>query len=457
MAEFLAKLSQVIVDERLIPRRSSILLSVSGGLDSMTLLSALAQLQPRFSWQLQVAHFNHHLRRRAADADQRFVERQCKKLKIPCSVGHWDSEAKAAAIKKHGVERAAREARLRFLNSTATRLRIRRVITAHHADDQVELFFVRLLRGAGSKGLGGMSARSQVSVLKGVTIVRPLLRFTRGELQDWATKNDVRFREDATNADSRYLRNRVRHALLPVLEQRFSIATKENILRTMRILRDESDWLRAEARKRLASRSRSLVNFDKLHPALQRQMLVLQLEKLELRFDAALVERLRQCADVQINSPGNCFISRDHRGRIQVHQKDADRPSNQVRTISLSASHGNHRIDNIVLDWSKTRSKNQLDFGAGREFFDAAAIGTTVTIRHWRAGDRFQPIGMSQAVKVQNLFTNAKVPRNKRHQRLLATTARGEIFWVEGLRIGERFKVTSQTKTYLVWHWREVS
>ncbi len=123
--------------------------------------------------------------------------------------------------------------------------------------------------------------------------------------------------------------------------------------------------------------------------------------------------------------------------------------------IDLATPSGHTIFDSVRIHW-RISSKSGADFETNtcREFFDKEKVGSRITLRHWRPGDRFQPIGMSQPVILQDLFTNAKVPRERRHLLVVAESAIGEIFWVEGLRIAERFKLTKNTIRRLQWHWQ---
>jgi tRNA(Ile)-lysidine synthetase-like protein len=109
------------------------------------------------------------------------------------------------------------------------------------------------------------------------------------------------------------------------------------------------------------------------------------------------------------------------------------------------------------LNWRMMAGKSLSRFATRREFFDADKVGNEIVLRHWRVGDRFQPIGLKSPVKLQDLFTNTKIPRERRHELIMATTVRDEIFWVEGLRISEKFKIAPQTKQQLIWNWRKVA
>ena len=181
MSEFLQRTESEIQNRQLLSRGQKILVAVSGGADSMVLLHALHSLAKENRWQISVAHFNHQLRGRASVADEKLVRVATKKLRLKFFGGGADVKA-FAAQSKLSVEMAARKLRHEFLAKLAREQKISIVALAHHADDQVELFFLRLLRGAGGEGLAGMKWRSPSPADKSIVLVRPLLRFSKAEL-----------------------------------------------------------------------------------------------------------------------------------------------------------------------------------------------------------------------------------------------------------------------------------
>jgi len=451
---FLNRLARVIRTERLLPRKATVLVAVSGGLDSLVLLTALARLKDEFGWRVAAAHFNHQLRGRAADADEQFVGRSCSALRVPCQVGRWLKEERTAATKAGGIEHAARLARRGFLGRVAANAGARHIVLAHHADDQVEHFFVRLLRGAGSRALGGMRRRSRHGPPLNAWLVRPFLDFRRAEIAAWAEAQQLRHREDASNRDPRFMRNRVRHELLPYLTRRFAPAVADLVLRTMRGLADEAEWLRAAAADYLRQPPALRPPFDRCPPALQRHALALQLEAHALKFDSATLETLRAAAGTVVTCPGNHQLVRDELGTLSLHEASNPSFENGSVSVQLAGRAGAAQFRGLEINWSLQAGQRAIQFQAQREFFDADRVGQTVILRPWQAGDRFQPIGMNRPVKLQDLFTNAKVPPTDRRRRVVAATGTGEIFWVEGLRIGERFKLSATTQTRLRWCWR---
>lgn len=449
---------QSIRARQLFRRRARIVVAVSGGLDSMVLLHLLQQLAPAFGWKLFVAHFNHQLRGRASDADERFVKQTAAALRLPFRAGRGTVKTFA---KRHGlsVEMAARELRHEFLARTAVRLHCPVVALAHHADDQVELFFLRLLRGAGGEGLAGMKWRSPSPANQTLELVRPLLDVSKADLATFADANGIRFREDASNASADILRNRVRHELLPLLRNRFQPALDRTILRLMDIVGADaevaSDAARAGLRLNTGSRLHRLSDWP---VGLQRRVIQLQLQKHKIEASFDLIESLRGMPDQPVTVRPGLRVACDAAGRILKVAATSDKFRRQRAVIRLAGAAGEFTFAGAAINWERLKATGVgLPVTvAGQELFDAAKVGAKIVVRHWQPGDRFQPIGMSTAVKLQDWFTNQKVPRARRRQLIVATTAAGEIFWVEDQRIGERFKLTAATPRRLNWRWRRL-
>ena len=409
------------------------LVGVSGGVDSMVLLHLLSK-HPK----IQVAHFNHQLRGKASDADERLVRQTAKKLGIPCHVECADVKA-VAREQKLSIEMAARKCRHEFFARLAHQLGIRRIVLAHHADDQVELFFLRLLRGAGPEGLAGMASSSPSPVDPALTIIRPLLCLTKDEIRSYAVEHKIPFREDATNTSESILRNRIRHKLIPLLKSDYQPGLTQAILRVIGLLKAESDFIAGEA-------ERSREPFDQLPVALQRRRVRDELYAADIDPNFDLIEHLRVHPKIAIMvSPGQT-VMREPSGTLRVSEPTFWATHNVSVNV---ANPGSVEVAGVIIHWSNRKGKPAKQ----TEYFDADRIGDRVILRHWRPGDRFQPIGMKNSVKLQDLFTNLKVPRDQRHQRVIATTADGEIFWVEGLRIAEAFKIRPSTARILRWRW----
>ena len=463
--------------------------AVSGGCDSMVLLDLLARLATRTGWRLTVAHFNHRLRGRASNADVRFVREAARRRRLPCVTGQGAVRAHA---RDRGVslEMAARELRHDFLARCARAAGATGILLAHHADDQVETFLLRLTRGAGAGALAGMKWVAPSPADPDARLLRPLLDTTRAELRDYARRRQIAFRLDATNSSLEPRRNLIRRRLLPWLKQRVQPAIVSTIRRIMTVVGDDAEVVDALARAWLAGRRRP--RFEALAAAVQRQAVVIELRRLGIEPTFERVERLRldPGRPVAVGRPGR--VVRDEAGTLRYLGRNeaagarpvppdsgraapdrGRRPATHARRQAVAAGvpnpeaavtweigrvAGTGEFAGVRFRWlvraGRLRGRTRLEPEPGRERFDAGQVGHRVTLRLWQPGDRFQPIGLPGAAKLQDLFTNAKVPRAERRRRVLGVTGSGEIFWVEGLRIGERFKLTGATRRVLEWRWQ---
>jgi tRNA(Ile)-lysidine synthase len=434
----------------------------------MVLLRVLHSLAPRNRWHISVAHFNHRLRGHASDADERLVRKTAAAMKLRVAVEGADVKA-FAAKSKLSLEMAARELRHDFLARVARKKKIKTIALAHHAGDQVELFFLRLLRGAGGEGLAGMKWRSPSPADKTISLVRPLLGFSKVELAEFARENKIHFRDDATNFSSNFLRNRIRNELLPLLRKDYQPGLDKAVLRLMEIVGAEAEfageaarqWLKTggadllvsrDARQRLPTKA----DFDKLPVAIQRRVLQSQLAEAGVALDFGLIELLRQSADCFVSVGSKISVARDADGKVVLRAEPISKFNEREQAVKLGRT-GCAEFGDRHFRWQVQARKHTGETPVPlkqKEVFDADKIGGGIALRHWHAGDRFQPIGLKSAAKLQDLFVNAKISATRRRELVLAATVNGEIFWVEGLRISESFKLTPNTKRCLVWRWR---
>jgi tRNA(Ile)-lysidine synthase len=450
-----AHVEESIRERRLLPRGGRILVAVSGGLDSVVLLHLLQALAVKRAWQLTVAHLNHQLRGRSSGADERFVCRLARELGLPVVV----ERANVRAFAREGrlsLEMAARKIRHEFLARAAVQANARQIALAHQADDQVELFFLRLFRGSGGEGLSGMNWKSPSPANPELQLIRPLLDVPRAALREFAQANGITWREDASNASPDILRNRIRHELLPLLVRRYQPSLARTVLRAMEIVGGESSHVREAAQAWLRRKPR--ISFARLSPAVQRMALRLQLLEQGIAPDFDLIETLRDEPDQKITVKPGFAVSRDADGRVKLCA--AHRAAFQLgeQCLALKGSRGSRVFGGIQFSWRQVRLVGDHRPAAQScvEWFDADAVGSPIRLRYWRPGDRFQPIGMPTVVKLQDLLTNARIPRDARRRLSVAETEDGRLFWVESLRIGEAFKLTPRTNRRLQWRWQRL-
>jgi len=461
-----AHVEQSFRQRGLAPAGERLLVAVSGGLDSVVLLHVLRALVPRFDWQLGVAHFNHQLRGRSAAGDEQFVRRLAGAWALPFFAGRAAVRS-LARTQKLSLEMAAREARHAFLAQTAAHFQAATVALAHHADDQVELFFLRLFRGAGGEGLGGMKWRSPSPARAGLTLIRPLLDVPREALLAYARQHRLTWREDVTNASRDIKRNRIRHELVPLVKAQYQPALARTVPRLMAIIRAEAEAVQAAAEDWRSRKPRPA--FATLPVAVQRAVVQAQLLERGLAPDFNLIETLRLRPNHPASVDSRTTVTRKVSGCVQVTIQSAPRPP--TRRLSTPASfrteHQRLRLRGAggEAEWGGVRFRWRLmqrrgdrrpPARPGVEWLDADAVGSEIELRHWRPGDRFQPIGLPAPAKLQDLLTNAGIPRERRRALVVAATAEGRLFWVEGLRLGEPGKLTSRTIRRLQWRWQRL-
>jgi tRNA(Ile)-lysidine synthase len=442
-SDLVLRVHKTIQQHQLLPAGKPVLIGVSGGIDSVVLLHLLHRAG---AWPLHVAHFNHCLRGAESDGDESFAQSMAASLGLPFVSARGDVEG-FAELNGISIEMAARELRHQFFLESAQQLGVDRIALAHHADDQIETFWLRLLRGDVGPGLTGMRWSRPARAGANISIVRPLLGIAKSDLIHFARENEISFRDDSSNSSPDIVRNRLRLEIIARLKT-FQPALREVTLRTIRILAAEKDFLEKHARDWLKNRSPAFLD---IHVALQREILRLQLLELGLKPNFELIESLRSTPGLPVSvSPAQSVLRADS-GMVTALTKSAVSFSEGAMSID-TAEPGRTAFEGVDFEWQLVTKRGEPN--PGFEYFDADQVGRHVTLRHWRRGDRFHPIGMSSDAKLQDLFTNWKVPAAEKRRRLLAADSRGKIFWVEGLRISEPHKVIPQTAHILKWAWQ---
>ena len=436
--------------QALIPRGGRVVAAVSGGGDSVALLHLLAELAERSLLTLAgVAHVNHRLRRPASDEDERFCRDLARRFGVPCLVESV-AVADVARSRRVSVELAGHHVRHAFFARAAAELEAGRVALGHTIDDQAETVLLRLIRGAGAAGLSGMRPRAGV-------LVRPLLGVGRAELRRYLADGGVPFREDASNADLRVPRNRVRHELLPHLRT-YSPRIVEALARQADIARADEAWLSYRANQAaadLVSQERGFVELDAaglaaLPPALARRVARDALARVEPRrrevgFDA--IERVRRTAaggPARTDVPG-CRVERAA-GRVRLVPRrgragPAPRPGFAYRLAipgEIAVPEAGVRVRAEVVE---AAAGARGDGGGGRTALVALPAAAPLVVRSWRFGDRYRPLGLGgRSRKLQDLFVDRKVPRDERTRIPLVLDADGRVIWVVGFGIGHDFR-----------------
>ena len=244
MTNFLHKLRAWADAAAMLSSCATVLACVSGGADSTAMLHALLALAPQYKYRVAAAHFDHRLRGAESDRDREFTAELCGKLNVPCRVGHGDTRGYARE-RGLGVEEAARELRYAFFREVAAEIGGGvNIATAHNADDNAETMLLNLARGAGTRGLAG------IPPVRG-NVVRPMLCFTRAEIERYLAGNDLPYTVDSTNAEYDYARNKIRGLVMPVLRD-INARISEHALAASRLLREDDEYITEHARAFIA-------------------------------------------------------------------------------------------------------------------------------------------------------------------------------------------------------------
>ena len=430
---------------RLIAEGEKIILALSGGIDSMVLADLLLKAKVEFV----AVHCNFHLRGEESDGDEKFVRGYAERNGIQCFVKHFETE-KYAAEQGVSIEMAARDLRYAWFEELRQQLGYDKIAVAHHADDQAETFFINLLRGAGLNGLKGMKPQNGV-------IIRPLLWASREQIRKYAVENHIVWREDHTNAESVYLRNKIRNQLLPAFDELHSDA-RQGLYKSLEHLASENELYRALLREKLAQIVEREGDVQRLPysklvkteapepvegPTFSFQLLFEWLRQFGFNTDQChfIYDAIGKGVGNQYFSATHCVvIGRDGLQLSELTEKTNDEIQIQRGEVEiLSPVHlcfsKLEKTSDFVID--KSPEVAQLDFDT---------LKFPLTLRHWRHGDRFHPLGMKGSKLLSDFFVDQKFTEYQKQNVWLLVSADNAIVWMVGHRIDERFKTNSETK-----------
>jgi len=445
------ELFQLIRKERLIEPGERVLVGVSGGIDSATLLHLLAALGQRVPHELAIAHVNHLLRGDEADRDEAFVRSLGARLSIPVHVRRVDvkSEAKASG---RSVQHMGRDIRYAYFDALAAEFAYDRIAIAHNLDDQVETFILRMVKGTGIRGL------SAIPVKRG-KIIRPLLHTPRASIEAYARGNGITWVDDSSNTSVVYERNYVRNRVVPLLET-LNPRFRSRMVALLADLTTINTRFGDAAAAFLAARSREeegdillpLLDFKALEGDVRYRVIALVMARLvpsliPLREHILLIDKALASVrpNVAITLPHGVRMKKVYDTIVFTAS-----PAASIVTERFPLHTGDNRIPvlGLALEVTLTDARPPtLDGDAATAFFDASKTGD-LSVRTFRDGDRFYPLGMDRPMKLKDYFISRKVPRERRRF-IPLLLSEDDIIWVVGERIDDRFKVTDATTRLL--------
>jgi len=446
----LARVKKTLKKYNMLTQGEKVVLGVSGGADSIAMLYAFNELID-YGLEIIVAHLNHGIREDEAKRDSDFVKETAKSLGLTFVYGEVDT-LKFKEESALSLEDAARTLRYKFFNQVMNKHYATKIATAHTMDDQAETVLMRLLRGSGSKGLSGIPPVSN-------SIVRPLIDTSRSEVEEYLRFKKVEWVEDTTNESMEFLRNRVRHNLLVELES-YNPQIKETLSRTADILRAEEEFISKEALKHFGdifnpNKSEligDLKHYRNIDKSLRFSLLRLAIEK--------IAGSLKNISSIHIVSADDFLLSDAASGEVELPQgtvmvkgydiflvtKKSELEREFSYTIQTAGKWSFPEFE-VELSILKTDTLDENDESVA--YFDPETVKFPLQVRNFNPGDRFSPLGMTTSKKLQDYFTDIKLPQFLR-SRVPIFICSGEIMWLGGIRLDNRFKITDKNKEVLM-------
>ncbi len=422
--------------------------AVSGGADSVALLLLLAELRKQLGIVLSVVHFNHKLRGKDSDRDEKFVAKLAEKYGLAFHAGRADIAAKAKSNKAN-LEDTARRARYEFFARLVEDGRVDKVAVAHTADDQAETVLAHILRGTGLAGLGG------IHPVVG-HVVRPLLGVRRAELRAYLRSKRQTWREDATNRDTTRMRARIRKKLLPVLEKQFQPAVVQHLTTLAELARADEAFLEALVEERV----RTCIEKGTHSATIRARDLLLkpragQLNATHVRSILELAARGENGKCLAL--PGGVEVRREQDSLIfcardSIGETTRRKPLEFERAINLHDAQVDVSVPELgcvfrfrVIDWPAKRGDT-----IEREFvLDRDALQSPLVLRNWRAGDKLRPCGHRSAHKLKRLLNQKRVSRWERDGWPVLTSG-GVLAWARGFTAAAEFAAREKTRCGVV-------
>lgn len=446
------KVRRAIREFRLIAQGDTVVAAVSGGPDSLAMLDILDHLRDEFSFQLHVVHLNHRIREEAG-REAEFVRNFSENRQIPVTILEYDIPGHLAES-GGSLQEAAREVRYRLFQEVAERVGADSIALGHHADDLAETVMMRFLRGAGLEGLVGFTPRSRGH------LIRPLIYVTRSEIEAYCAERELTPCTDPSNAKAVYARNRIRLELLPQLEAEYNPNLRRQLVQMAHLLDEENRVLEelayAEYGDTVIAEEQDVIFFHfaalaKKKPPILRRILRVGMEKLKgNKKNLYLAHYLQMQELILQGGPGKMLNLPDgyllYRGYRTIRLGKAAAIWQEPLGHHLLTVPGTIYLPEADLEIQAEIVDGPVIVTGQRVALDADRLGKTLLIRSREPGDAFYPLGVGGKQKVKDYLINEKVERFQRDLLPIVTTETGEIVWIAGLRLDERFKVTSKTR-----------
>ena len=472
----LKEFKSFVEKHNLIGRDDRVLLALSGGVDSMVLAKLLLlshrdtetprhqglvsehvevptvqSSEFRVQSSIAFAHCNFHLRGDDSDRDERFVTKFAKENNIPIYIKHFDTEAYAKE-NSLSIEMAARELRYAWFKELKEIHNFNKVALAHHGDDQIETFFINFLRGSGIKGLKGMKPQNDF-------YIRPLLWSNRNEIEAFAKENGIQWVEDYTNQETVYLRNKIRHNIIPIFDEMKNNA-RQSLNFSIDCLSSENDLYRSLLEEKFASiehvdgdcRSIDVKYF--LENENGRQLLFEWVRRYGFNFEQSesMFEAMKNGKSGSMwQSVGTRLIASVQKDKIEIFEEREGDEEIIIESQNLRISESQNLSNSATQQLSLSTYVKDADFKLIKDpkvaaQFDMDKIAFPLKLRHWKKGDRFKPLGMKGSKLLSDFFNDLGFSEYQKRNVWIMEDSNGLILWVVGYRINDKVKILDSTK-----------
>lgn len=469
MDKLIKKVIKTIKNYEMIEEGDKIILAVSGGPDSICLLDILNQIKVQLNISLIVAHVHHSIRGKEANIEARFVRLKSCHLKLPFEQ-LTVSVPEIAREKNLSIEQAGRIVRYQFFQKLLRKFQAQKIALGHHADDQVETMLMRIIRGCGLRGLRGIPPKRGC-------FIRPLIECTRAEIEAYCKRRNISYCLDSSNKEPKYLRNKIRQQLIPLLKKEYNPALSKNLLQLQTIINDEFDfWEEITDNyyvKTLKKKTNNniILDISKLREfptGIQRLIIRRTLRHLKMflediqfnHIEAIRLLSLDERGEKNLELPGRIKVTKSYQDLIfgvtdnmligerkkilpLFEQELALDQENEITNLNIKIIIKLYECKNIDFE------KKVYKVNKNETYLDYDLLHFPLKIRNRRPGDRFQPLNSNFFKKVKSYFIDQKIARHKRDQIGLVVDNSNRIVWIAGFHTDNRFKVTNKTKRVL--------
>jgi tRNA(Ile)-lysidine synthase len=430
------KVQANILSRKLIVNDDTILIAVSGGVDSMVLVDILL----KSNHHIGCAHINHQLRGSESDQDAKFVRQYC----IDRNIRYHHVTIPDDFFGTGNMHQQAREFRYQWLQNIAADHGYSKISTAHHQDDVLETFMINAMRGAGLEGLKSIQAIQQ-------NIIRPLLSCSKKEILSYATENHVGFREDSSNASDKYLRNKIRQHLMPVLDT-IDERNHKGLSKTI-----------DNVNKDLVLLDGLIENYTKENVVISQTSVEINLEQIKnLAFGATMIYHLIKKYGFNEDQSERIYATNTNEAKLYRSTTHQAIVSRNVLTINLLGDKPDLQLpiqisvptlinlQGIHYKFELLESTEGLVFEKDTLYLDADKVGSVLTLRHWHHGDKMQPLGMNgSSQSIQDIFTNQKMNETEKSSAILAESD-SNIVAILCWKTSEKYKIDESTRNLIV-------